>query len=147
MFRRAGGTIEVLLAHPGGPFYRRQDLGAWTIPKGEAEENEELLPRAQVEFAEEIGFAPEEPFIPLGSVRQKGGKTVHAWAVEGDLPTDFTVGSNTFEMEWPPRSGRRQCFPEMDQAEFFPLETARAKLLSAQLPFLDRLVSALSEPS
>src|SRR2546423_1811190 len=119
MFRKGNGALEVLLVHPGGPFFRNKDAGAWTIPKGEAAEGEDLLTRAQTEFEEELGVAPHGEWIDLGSVKQKGGKTVHAWAFEGDLPNDFVLKSNTFEVEWPPRSARMQTFPEVDRAEFF----------------------------
>ncbi len=156
MFRRRDNELEVLLAHPGGPFFTRKDDGAWTIPKGEAAPGEDLLTRAQIEFEEEVGFRPESPpmgrtrpvasshgWIELGSIKQKGGKIVHAWAFEGDLPESFEVKSNLFEMEWPPGSGRRQSFPEVDQAEFFTEGVARRKLKPAQVPFLDRLRTAL----
>jgi predicted NUDIX family NTP pyrophosphohydrolase len=143
MFRNGKNGLEVLLVHPGGPFFRNKDEGAWTIPKGEAAEGEDLLERAKIEFDEEVGFKPEaSEFIPLGQVKQKGGKIVHAWAFEGDLPENFKHTSNTFEMEWPPRSGQMAQFPEMDRAEFFLLEKAREKIKAAQIPFLDRLVDA-----
>jgi predicted NUDIX family NTP pyrophosphohydrolase len=118
-------------------------MGAWTIPKGEAAENEDLRTRAKIEFQEELGITPAEEWIELGSVKQKGGKTVHAWAFAGDLEPDFKLASNSFEMEWPPRSGRMQQFPEVDQASFFPLELARSKINQAQTVFLDRLCEAL----
>ena len=144
MFRRNQGDLEVLLVHPGGPFFRNKDLGAWTVPKGEVAEGEELLDRAKVEFREELGIEPPAvEVIELGSVKQKGGKTVHAWAFEGDLPENFIVASNTFQMEWPPRSGRTQEFPEVDRAEFFPIEAAKLKINSAQIPFLERLTHIL----
>lgn len=143
MFRLKEGTLEILLVHPGGPFFRNKDDGSWTIPKGEAAADEDLLTRAKIEFEEELGFAPAAGWIDLGSVRQKGGKTVHAWAFAGDLPSDFKLASNAFEMEWPPRSGRMQQFPEVDQARFFPLELARSKINQAQTVFLDRLRDAL----
>ena len=143
MFRNAKDGLEVLLVHPGGPFFQNKDAGAWTIPKGEAEENEDLLSRARTEFEEELGFAPVGDLIPLGSVRQKGGKLVHAWAFEGDLPVPFTLASNSFTMEWPPRSGRSQAFPEVDRAEFFSMEEARRKINEAQTVFLDRLENGL----
>ena len=143
MFRRKHNGLEVLLVHPGGPFFRKKDDGHWTIPKGEAAENEDLRTRAKIEFEEELGFAPGKDWIELGSVKQKGGKTVHAWAFEGDLAPDFQLTSNSFEMEWPPRSGRTQPFPEIDQAKFFPLELARSKINQAQVVFLDRLRQAL----
>jgi len=145
MFRRRSNELEVLLAHPGGPFFTRKDDGAWTIPKGEAAPGEDLLTRAQIEFEEEVGFRPESSrgWIELGSIIQKGGKTVHAWAFEGDLPESFEVKSNLFEMEWPLGSGRRQSFPEVDQAKFFAEGVARRKLKPAQVPLLDRLRTAL----
>ena len=141
MFRRRNDEIEVLLAHPGGPFFARKDDGVWTIPKGEAAPGEDRLTRAQIEFEEEVGIRPENyrGWIELGSIIQKGGKTVHAWAFEGDLPESFECRSNLFEMEWPPRSGKRKQFPEIDRAEFFTEEIARCKLKPAQVPLLDRL--------
>jgi len=144
--RRRDGQLECLLVHPGGPFFRQKDEGSWTIPKGEAAPGEDLLERARIEFAEELGFRPAAAFFPLGQVQQKGGKTVHAWAVEGDLPEGFVLRSNSFELEWPPRSRRRQSFPEVDRAEFFPITSARQKINPAQVEFLDRLVSALALP-
>jgi predicted NUDIX family NTP pyrophosphohydrolase len=144
MFRRKGGTLEILLAHPGGPFFARKDEGAWTIPKGEAAPDEDLLTRAQIEFEEELGIRPRGNWIELGSIKQKGGKTVHAWAFEGDSPDSFKFQSNTFEMEWPPRSGKLKQFPEIDRAEFFVEEVARRKINSAQVILLDRLADALN---
>jgi predicted NUDIX family NTP pyrophosphohydrolase len=146
MFRRRNNELEVLLAHPGGPFFARKDDGAWTIPKGEAASAEDLLTRAQIEFEEEVGFRPESfrGWIELGSIKQKGGKTVHAWAFEGDVPEPFEHKSNLFEMEWPPRSGELKEFPEIDRAEFFTEAIARHKMKPAQVPFLDRLRAALS---
>ena len=143
MFRRKGRELEVLLVHPGGPFFARKDDGAWTIPKGEAEPDEDLLARAQVEFQEELGIQPHGNWIELGSIKQKGGKTVHAWAFEDDLPDSFRLKSNPFEIEWPPRSGKLKQFPEIDRAEFFPEAVARRKMNPAQTPFLDRLRVAL----
>ena len=144
MFRKQQGELEVLLVHPGGPYFRKKDEGAWTIPKGEAAEGEELRARARIEFGEELGITPtEEAWIDLGSVKQKGGKTVHAWAFAGDLEPDFKLASNSFEMEWPPRSGKMQLFPEVDEAKFFPLELARTKINQAQTVFLDRLPEAM----
>lgn len=139
MFRRKQADLEVLLVHPGGPYFRKKDDGAWTIPKGEAADGEDLRARARTEFEEELGITPADEWIELGSVKQKGGKTVHAWAFGGDLPSDFKLASNTFEMEWPPKSGKMQPFPEIDQASFFPLELARSKINQAQTLFLDRL--------
>ena len=145
MFRRRSynGGLEVLLVHPGGPFFRNKDAGAWTIPKGEAAIGEDLLTRAQIEFEEEIGVAPgsRDGWIPLGWIKQKGGKTVHAWACEGDLPDDFQLNSNIFEIEWPPHSGRTESFPEVDLAAFFPTEEAIEKINPAQREFLSRLLA------
>jgi len=143
MFRRSNNQLEVLLAHPGGPFFAHKDDGIWTIPKGEADPGEDLLTRAQIEFEEEVGFRPHGEWIELGSIKQKGGKIVHAWAFEGDLPKSFKCKSNLFEMEWPPRSGRRKKFPEVDQACFFSEKVARRKLKPTQVPLLDRLLAAI----
>ena len=138
LFRRASAGAEVLLVHPGGPFWAKKDLGAWSIPKGEVAEGEDLLATARREFAEELGFAAIGAFLPLGEVRQKGGKTVHAWAVEGECDP-ATCRSNTFKMEWPPRSGKWAEFPEVDRAEFFSLAAAREKINTGQAPLLDQL--------
>jgi predicted NUDIX family NTP pyrophosphohydrolase len=145
MFRRRNNQLEVLLAHPGGPFFACKDDGVWTIPKGEAAPGEDLLTRAQIEFDEEVGCRPDNVrhWIPLGSIKQKGGKIVHAWAFEGDLPESFECKSNLFEMEWPPRSGRRKKFPEVDQACFFSEKVARRKIKPTQVPLLDRLRAAI----
>ena len=143
MFRRKIDIVEVLLVHPGGPFWKNKDDGAWTIPKGEAQPEEDLLNRAQIEFEEEIGIKPSGDFILLRSIKQKGGKTVHAWAFEGDLPQNFQLKSNTFQLEFPPRSGKFKEFHEVDRAEFFADEPARRKINPAQIPFLDRLREAL----
>jgi predicted NUDIX family NTP pyrophosphohydrolase len=139
MFRRQGDGFEVLLVHPGGPFFANKDNGAWTIPKGEVAPGEDLLARAQTEFEEELGIRPTGNWLSLGSIKQKGGKIVHAWAFEGDLPESFQLKSNTFEMEWPPRSGALKRFPEIDQAMFFNEEIARWKMNPAQVAMLDRL--------
>ena len=144
MFRSKNDELEMLLAHPGGPFFARKDEGVWTIPKGEAAPDEDLLTRAQIEFEEEIGIRPHGNWIELGSIKQKGGKIVHAWAFEGDLPNSFKLKSNTFEMEWPPGSGKLKEFPEIDRAEFFRDEVARRKIKPTQVPFFDRLRVALS---
>ena len=152
MYRMKNEKAEVLLVHPGGPFFRNKDAGAWTIPKGEAAANEDLLTRAKLEFEGELGLSSEAAggsstkLIELGSVKQKGGKTVHAWAFAGDLPEDFSLSSNRFELEWPPRSGKTQQFPEIDRASFFSLDEARGKINSAQVDFLDRLAEALFLP-
>jgi len=143
MFRRKLDQVEFLLVHPGGPFWKNKDEGAWTIPKGETEADEDLLARARTEFEEEIGITPAGNFAPRGSIKQRGRKTVHAWAFEGDLPESFKLQSNTFQIEWPPRSGRFSQFPEIDRAEFFPEEIARRKINPAQLAFLERLPAAL----
>ena len=144
MYRRtAGNEVEVLLAHPGGPYWTRKDTGAWTLPKGEIEAGEDALACALREFREETGCAPTGPFAPLGEVRQKSGKRVSAWTFEGDLDPAL-LESNLFEMEWPPRSGELRHFPEVDRVEWFDLHAARAKLLPAQLPFLERLAQALA---
>ena len=147
MFRRRKGELEFLLAHPGGPFFVRKDDGVWTIPKGEAAPGEDLLSRAQIEFEEEMGFRPEnsQDWIELGWIQQKGGKIVHAWGFEGDVSEPFECKSNLFDLEWPPRSGKFQKFPEVDQACFFSDEVARRKLKPAQVPFLDRLRSAVRD--
>ena len=129
----------MLLVHPGGPFWKKRDDGAWSIPKGEIADGERAIDVARREFREELGVAaPAGDLAPLGSVRQPGGKLVHAWAVRGEVDV-ARLSSNTFEMEWPPRSGRRQQFPEVDRAEWFDLELARRKILTGQRPFLDRL--------
>lgn len=145
MFRRRGRDIEVLLAHPGGPFFKKKDDGHWTVPKGEAGEGEDLLERAKIEFEEEIGIPASGEWIELGCIRQKGGKIVHAWAFEGTLPDHFEVRSNTCLLEWPPRSGKKQEFPEVDRAEFFSLKKARVKIKETQIPLLDRLAAIIEK--
>ena len=144
LYRRIGPHLEVLAVHPGGPFWARKDLGAWSIPKGEYAAHEDAFTGARREFLEELGTeVPPGDARPLGEVRQKGGKVVTAWALEGNL--DVTVvASNTFEMEWPPRSGKLQEFPEVDRAEWFDIATARTKLIAAQVEFLDRLDEAFT---
>lgn len=143
LFRLAGDEIEVLLVHPGGPFWAKKDAGAWSIPKGEIGEGEEPLACALRELEEELGtpfsLAPEE-LIELGSVRQKGGKVVHSWAAPGEFDP-AGMHSNTFTMEWPPRSGVEREFPEVDRAEWFGIEQAREKINPAQGEFLDRLTT------
>jgi predicted NUDIX family NTP pyrophosphohydrolase len=144
MFRRGTAGLEVLLVHPGGPFWAKKDLGAWSIPKGEYGEGEEAEACARREFAEELGTPVPDGsgLLALGEVRQKNGKLVVAWGVEGDL--DVTaVESNTFETEWPPRSGRRQEFPEIDRAQWFSVDDARERLVPAQVAFVDRLIDHL----
>lgn len=138
LYRLRGEQTEVLLVHPGGPFWRGKDAGAWSIPKGELEAGEDPLEAALREFAEETGVRPDGPFVSLDPVRQKGGKVVRAWAVEGDLDP-AKLASNTFELEWPPRSGRRQSFPEVDRAAFFELDEASRRINPGQAPLLDQL--------
>ena len=144
MYRRGAGGLDVLLAHPGGPYYRGKDEGAWSIPKGELENGEDPLDAARREFAEETGIRPAGPFEPLGTVTQRGGKTVHAWGVAGELPPGYVLASNECEIEWPPRSGRRLCIPEIDALQFFPAEEARRKINPAQAEFVSRLETFLA---
>ena len=144
LYRRGEAGLEVLLAHPGGPYYVDRDAGHWSIPKGEADGVESPLDVARREFREETGHpVPDGPAIELGSIIQKGGKTVHAWAVEGDLDPD-TAHSNEFELEWPRRSGRRVAFPEIDRVAWFVLGEARHRLKPTQLPLLDRLATIIA---
>jgi predicted NUDIX family NTP pyrophosphohydrolase len=145
LFRRNGSGTEFLLVHPGGPFWAKKDAGAWSIPKGKIESEEEPRACAVRELEEELGPAPAldpEDLIELGRIRQRGGKVVEAWAGEADFDT-ATLDSNTFTIEWPPRSGNQQEFPEVDRAEWFDLEAAREKILPAQAEFLDRLLEKL----
>ena len=138
LFRRSAAGPEVLLVHPGGPFWARKDDGVWSLPKGLVEPGEAPEAAARREFAEELGSAVQGPARPLGTIRQAGGKTVTAFAIEGDFDP-AALRSNTFEIEWPPRSGRMQAFPEADRAQWFGLDAARQKLLKGQLPLLDAL--------
>jgi predicted NUDIX family NTP pyrophosphohydrolase len=138
LYRRRGDELEVFLVHPGGPFWAKKDLGAWSLPKGEIEEGEEPLTAARREFTEETGFTIEGDFRPLRPQKQKSGKTIVAWAVEGDCDP-AQLRSSMFSMEWPPRSGRQQEFPEVDRAAWFPLEEARQRINSGQATFLDEL--------
>jgi predicted NUDIX family NTP pyrophosphohydrolase len=142
LFRYSGQALEVLLAHPGGPFFENKDEGVWSIPKGLCENNESLLETAKREFAEETGFAVDGNFIGLGKLRLRSGKIVHAWALEHDIDVTEMV-SNSFQMEWPRHSGQIREFPEMDRAAWFGLVEARLKIASGQAPFLDRLVASL----
>jgi predicted NUDIX family NTP pyrophosphohydrolase len=147
LFRRGGDGVEVLLVHPGGPFWKRRDEGAWSIPKGEIEPGEQPLAAALRELGEELGPAPEldpESLIELGSVRQRAGKVVEAWAAEGDFDPK-QLQSIEFEMEWPPRSDVQASFPEVDRAEWFTPEAARTKILAGQAPLLDRLLEQLEQ--
>ena len=138
IYRRRAGILEVFLVHPGGPFWRNKDAGAWSIPKGEYDDFEAPLAAAQREFTEETGMTASGDFRPLAPVRQAGGKVVTAFAVEGDFDVEG-LRSNTFQMEWPPRSGRLASFPEVDRAGWFTLDEARLKILPGQRPLLDEL--------
>jgi predicted NUDIX family NTP pyrophosphohydrolase len=143
-YRLRDTQLEVLLVHPGGPFWAKKDAGAWSVPKGELGPDEDALEAARREFTEETGAVVSGPFAPLGSVRQAGGKTIHAFAAEADFDAEKIV-SNTFRMEWPPRTGRFVEFPEADRAAWFPLESAAAKINPAQAEFLRRLRTALEK--
>jgi predicted NUDIX family NTP pyrophosphohydrolase len=146
LYRRTPDGLEMLLAHPGGPYFKDRDEGHWTIPKGEPDPGEALVDAASREFAEETGLPlPAGPSIELGSITQKGGKVVHAWAVEGDIHPDL-AHSNDIEIEWPPRSGRMQRFPEIDRVAWFSPAEARRRIKEAQIPLLDRLETTLTGP-
>lgn len=138
MFRVREGRVEVLLVHPGGPFWKGRDSGAWTIPKGKVEEGEALLETAKREFEEETGFKPRGPFLPLTTIRQKAGKIVHAWAFEGDADPG-ELRSKVTKMQWPPRSGRWRSYPEVDEAGWFRLEEGRTRINPAQVSFLEEI--------
>ena len=142
LYRSGSAGLEVLLVHPGGPFWQRKDEGAWSIPKGEIDQGEDELAAAQREFAEETGYRPKGSGLDLGSVRQPSGKNVHIWAINGDWDPARLV-SNTFSMEWPPHSGRLETFPEVDRASWFGLDEARNKISKGQIAFLDRLEAGL----
>ena len=144
MYRRVGSKLEVLLVHPGGPYWRRKDEGSWSIPKGEINAGEDPGIAAVREFTEETGMALTTALEPLGEIRQRAGKRVLGFAVESDLDVQ-TIKSNTFEIEWPPRSGKMQAFPEIDRAEWFDLPVAHDKMLEGQRPFLDRLAERLGQ--
>lgn len=144
LFRRTAGGLEVLLAHPGGPYFKDRDEGHWTIPKGEPDPGEALADAAAREFEEETGLSlPVGSMIELGSIVQKGGKVVHAWGVEGDIQPEL-ARSTTIEIEWPPRSGRMQTFPEIDRVAWFAPPEARRRIKEAQIPLIDRLEAALT---
>jgi predicted NUDIX family NTP pyrophosphohydrolase len=146
LFKSQGGKNKVMLVHPGGPFWAKKDVGAWSIPKGEFADGEQPLEAAKREFAEELGKpAPRGNFIELGSAKQSGGKTVYAWALESDFDAS-TVASNMFSIEWPPKSGRMQEFPEVDRAGWFSLDEGAKKIVKGQLPLLKALASRLGEP-
>lgn len=138
LYRRRGGTLEVFLVHPGGPFWAKKDLGAWSLPKGEFAEGEDPLAAAQREFEEETGFSIDGDFRPLQPLKQPGGKVVHAWAVEGDCDP-ARLHSNVFTLEWPPKSRQMKEFPEVDRAAWFTIPEARQRILKGQAPFLDEL--------
>ncbi len=143
MYRYKNGELEILLVHPGGPFWARKDKGAWSIPKGICEKNENLLTAAKREFHEETGFNIDGEFIDLGEIKQSSGKIVHIWAVEGDIdPND--IHSNTFQLEWPKGSGRIRQYPEVDKAAWFPIKLAKEKIAKGQIGFLERLLKKLS---
>ena len=146
LYRHKDDGVEILLGHPGGPFWRNKDLGSWSIPKGLIVEGETPLAAAKREFAEETGHRPRAKSLPLGEARQPGGKIVHVWAVEDDWEP-IELQSNMFEMEWPPRSGQRQTFSELDRAEWFGIPEARTKILKGQAVFLDRLLTVIADNS
>jgi len=146
LYKWVDDGVRVLLVHPGGPFWRRKDLAAWSIPKGERAAGEDPEATARREFAEELGALPDGPLTSLGVIRQSGGKQVEAFALEGDFDVEG-LASNSFQIEWPPRSGRLQSFPEVDRAEWFTLSGAREKILRGQQPLLDRLEAILSSRS
>ena len=143
MYRIRGGELEVLLVHPGGPYWRNKDDGVWTIPKGELDPGEDELTTAKREFHEETGFTASGPFVPLGQLTQKSGKIVHAWAFAGDCDP-ASLRSNSFTLEWPHKSGRFASFPEVDRAGFFTVERARQKIKPAQSPLIDALIERLA---
>ena len=140
VYKRSGPGIEVFLVHPGGPFWAKKDLGAWSIPKGEFGDDEDGLTAARREFSEEVGQNIDGTFIALTPVKQRGGKIVHAWAVEGEVDA-AAVKSNAFEMEWPPRSGRTARFPEVDRGQWFPTAEALRRILPSQAPILEELLA------
>lgn len=146
LYRFTAGRLQVLLVHPGGPFWAHKDAGAWTLPKGLCEIDESMLEAAQREFKEETGFTATGPFIPLGELRQPGGKIVHAWAVEQDIDA-AAIASNHFSLEWPRNSGVVRNYPEIDRGQWFSVAEARTKILPGQAAFLDRLVEWLGEVS
>ena len=138
MYRLSHGVLEVLLVHPGGPFWKNKDSGSWVVPRGAVEEDEDIFAAAQREFNEETGLVSSEPFIDLGEVKHRSSKRIRVWAFEGECDPE-TIKSNTFEMEWPPKSGKLEAFPEIDKAGFFRLSEARKKMLESETPFLERL--------
>jgi len=145
MYDDQSDELRILLVHPGGPFFTKKDNSYWSIPKGELQENEERLACAQREFMEETGLdIKPENYHPLGSITQKGGKTVTAWTFQGRCDEGWVPKSNTFQLEWPPRSGKRQHYPEIDRAEMFTVDEARLKIITSQVPFIERLVDLLT---
>lgn len=142
MYKVEEEKLQVFLVHPGGPFYAKKDEGCWSIPKGEVNGNNNYLEDAIREFEEETGNTPKEPYHSLGEIKQNSGKHIHIWAFEGDLTSPFQ--SNSFEMEWPPKSGKIAAFPEADRGEFFDIDTAKKKIISGQMEFLDRLQTLLN---
>jgi predicted NUDIX family NTP pyrophosphohydrolase len=146
LYRKRRGLLQVFLVHPGGPFWAKRDNGVWSIPKGELENSENALETARREFTEETSFSIDGPFVPLKAIKQPSGKVVSAWAVEGDADAAM-LRSNTFRMEWPPRSGQKQEFPEVDRGGWFYLAEARRKLLPGQVPFVDELAAMIESAS
>jgi predicted NUDIX family NTP pyrophosphohydrolase len=144
MYRRRGGAVELLLVHPGGPFWAKKDDGAWSIPKGEYDDAEAPLAVAKREFAEEVGTVPDGDFLDLGEMTQAGRKVVRAFGLEGDFDVAL-LQSNTFEIEWPPKSGRKRSFPEVDRADWFAPDEARRKILAGQRPFIERLLAVVEK--
>ncbi len=144
MYINKNSELKIFLVHPGGPFFTKKDENSWSIPKGIIEDNEDKLDTAIREFEEETGLKPSGDFIPLGEVTLKSGKIISGWAFEGKVDLDFTYNSNLFEMEWPPNSGKRQKFPEVDKFEFFTVEAAKKKINSAQITLIDNLIKYLS---
>jgi predicted NUDIX family NTP pyrophosphohydrolase len=145
MYRQIDEKLEVFLAHPGGPYFFKKDEKHWSIPKGEPDEGEELLHAAIREFREETGLTPEGKYIELGSIMQKGGKEVHAWAFEGNLPEGYVHTCNTFKVEWPPHSGKYVNFPEVDKVGFFDSQTAKEKIKETQIPLIEKLEEILKK--
>jgi len=144
MYTNQNSELKIFLVHPGGPFFTKKDEDSWSIPKGIIEDNEDKLDTAIREFEEETGLKPSGDFIPLGEVTLKSGKIIYAWAFEGKADLDFIYNSNLFEMEWPPNSGKRQKFPEVDKYDYFPVDIAKKKINSAQIALIDNLTKYLT---
>jgi len=144
LYRVRNANLEVFLVHPGGPFWAKKDLGAWSIPKGEIQDGEDRLNAAKREFCEETGIVPQGDFVALAPLKQAGGKRVHAWAIRGDCDAQ-AISSNSFSMEWPPRSGQRREFPEVDRAEWFAMDVAKEKILKGQVGLLEELVQRVKK--